>query len=223
MPLPFCFPLQLCCQLFLGLIGDLFPGLDCPRERYPSFNDAVEQALSEAGCQALEIQVDKVVQLYETLMTRHTTMIVGPTGGGKTIALGTLCRAQTIANLPTKQFIINPKAIPVSELYGMLDPTTRDWTDGLLSNIFRDMNRPVPEGRDERRYIVYDGDVDAVWVENMNSVMDDNKVRPPQLDDFSDSIPRSDPFVFQMSRSAAPDFAEWRAYPAQLSDMLDAL
>ena len=50
----------------------------------------------------------------------------------------------------------------------MLDPATRDWTDGLLSNIFRDMNKPVPEGKDERRYIVYDGDVDAVWVENMN-------------------------------------------------------
>ena len=72
--------------LFRGLIGDLFPGLDCPRVRYPSFNDAVEQAITEAGYQLLDIQIDKVVQLYETLMTRHTTMIVGPTGGGKTVA-----------------------------------------------------------------------------------------------------------------------------------------
>ena len=31
--------------LFLGLIGDLFPGLDCPRVRYPKFNDAVEAVL----------------------------------------------------------------------------------------------------------------------------------------------------------------------------------
>eukprot|EP00965_Chrysotila_dentata_P111998 3703750-Pleurochrysis_carterae.AAC.2 len=110
------------------------------------------------------------------MMTRHTTMIVGPTGGGKTVCLTTMARAQTSLNLPTKMHIINPKAIPISELYGELDPTTRDWTDGLLSNIFREMNKPVPEGRDERRYIVYDGDVDAVWVENMNSVMDDNKL-----------------------------------------------
>ena len=64
---------------------------------------------------------------------------------------GSLARAQTIMGVPTKQFIINPKAIPVSELYGMLDPATRDWTDGLLSNIFRDMNKPVAEGKDERR------------------------------------------------------------------------
>ena len=31
--------------LFSGLISDLFPGLACPRVRYPDFNDAVEEVL----------------------------------------------------------------------------------------------------------------------------------------------------------------------------------
>ena len=62
------------------------------------------------------------------------------------------------------------------ELYGVLDPLTRDWTDGLLSKIFREINKTVDSGRDERRYILFDGDVDALWIENMNSVMDDNKI-----------------------------------------------
>uniref|UniRef100_A0A8C2AJS1 Dynein heavy chain 10, axonemal-like n=1 Tax=Cyprinus carpio TaxID=7962 RepID=A0A8C2AJS1_CYPCA len=155
--------------LFLGLISDLFPGLDCPRVRYPSFNDAVEDTLQEN-----KYIVDKVVQMYETMMTRHTTMVVGPTGGGKSVVINTLCQSQTRLGLLTKMYSLNPKAMSVIELYGILDPVTRDWTDGILSNIFRDINKPTD--KKERRYILFDGDVDALWVENMNSVMDDNKL-----------------------------------------------
>ncbi|GAB0196984.1 dynein axonemal heavy chain 10 [Grus japonensis] len=160
--------------LFLGLISDLFPGLDCPRVRYPNFNDAVEQVLEEGGYVVLPVQVDKVVQMYETMLTRHTTMVVGPTGGGKSVVINALCQAQNKLGLLTKLYTLNPKAMSVIELYGILDPTTRDWTDGVLSNIFRDINRPTD--KKERRYILFDGDVDALWVENMNSVMDDNKL-----------------------------------------------
>uniref|UniRef100_A0A3Q2PNV9 Dynein axonemal heavy chain 10 n=1 Tax=Fundulus heteroclitus TaxID=8078 RepID=A0A3Q2PNV9_FUNHE len=160
--------------LFLGLISDLFPGLDCPRVRYPNFNDAVEQILEDNKYLILPIQVDKVVQMYETMMTRHTTMVVGPTGGGKSVVISTLCHAQTKMGLHTKLYPLNPKAMSVIELYGILDPDTRDWTDGILSNIFRDINKPTD--KKERRYILFDGDVDALWVENMNSVMDDNKL-----------------------------------------------
>ena len=160
--------------LFLGLISDLFPGLDCPRIRYPQFNDAVESSLLEKDYQVLEQQVDKVVQLYEVMMTRHTCMIVGPTGGGKSVVLRALCDAQTKLGLNTKTFTINSKAMSVIELYGILDPVTRDWTDGVLSNIFREINRPTE--KKEKRYIVFDSDVDALWIENMNSVMDDNRL-----------------------------------------------
>ncbi|XP_058491324.1 dynein axonemal heavy chain 10 [Solea solea] len=160
--------------LFLGLISDLFPQLDCPRVCYPKFNDAVEQILQENKYVILPNQVDKVVQLYETMMTRHTTMVVGPTGGGKSVVIRTLCQAQTRMGLQTKVYPLNPKAMSVIELYGVLDSDTRDWTDGILSNIFRDINKPTD--KEERRYILFDGDVDALWVENMNSVMDDNKL-----------------------------------------------
>lgn len=76
--------------------------------------------------------------------------------------------------MTTKLYTMNPKACSVIELYGILDPITRDWTDGLLSNIFREINKPTE--KNERKYILFDGDVDALWVENMNSVMDDNKL-----------------------------------------------
>lgn len=66
------------------------------------------------------------------------------------------------------------QACSVIELYGILDPVSRDWTDGLLSCIFREINKPTD--KNEKRYIMFDGDVDALWIENMNSVMDDNKL-----------------------------------------------
>lgn len=158
--------------LFLGLVGDLFPGLNCPRVRHAALSDAVEGELEGTGYQVLTgsgQQVDKVVQLYETLLTRHTTMVVGQTGGGKSVILNALAKAQTAIGVPTRLSVLNPKAQSVAELYGTLDKDTRDWTDGLLSNIFRELNRPIAGDRDERRWIVFDGDVDAVWVENMNS------------------------------------------------------
>lgn len=168
--------------LFLGLISDLFPALDCPRVLQKALKNAVVEELEKEGFHhndeaTFNLQVDKIIQLYETMLTRHTVMVVGPTGGGKTVVIQTLAKAQTKAfRLNTKLFTLNPKALHVSELYGVLNPVNRDWKDGLLSKLFRELSSPLKPDQNEARYIVFDGDVDALWVENMNSVMDDNKL-----------------------------------------------
>ena len=123
-------------------------------------------------------QINKVVQLYETMLTRHTTMVVGPTGAGKSVIINTLKESLWLeTGYATKIRVINPKAITINELYGILDPESRDWTDGLLSKTFRECNQSdFLNGKWERWWILYDGDVDAVWVENMNSVIDRKSV-----------------------------------------------
>ncbi len=45
--------------------------------------------------------------------------------GGKTVVLNTLAAAQTQMGMKTSLYIVNPKAISVIELYGTLDPLTR--------------------------------------------------------------------------------------------------
>lgn len=73
--------------------------------------------------------------------------------------------------------MINAKSITLMELYGVMDPDTRDWTDGLLSKVYINSNAPPEVGAAPlRNWIMFDGDVDAIWIENMNSVMDDNRI-----------------------------------------------
>ena len=53
-------------------------------------------------------------------------------------------------------------------LYGTLDPTTREWNDGLFTHILRKIVDDVRGESSKRHWIIFDGDVDPEWVENLN-------------------------------------------------------
>jgi dynein heavy chain len=49
---------------------------------------------------------------------------------------------------------------------------TGEWTEGLISDLVK---KALEKTGDMKEWIVFDGPVDALWIENMNTVLDDNK------------------------------------------------
>ncbi|KAJ3322044.1 hypothetical protein HDV06_003645 [Boothiomyces sp. JEL0866] len=121
--------------------------------------------------------LEKVLQLQSIQEINHGVMVVGKSGTGKSTAWKTLLKAlERIEGKEARHFIIDPKAIPKDKLYGWMDSTTREWTDGIFTKIIRKV-LVDDRGESAKRYwIVFDGDVDPEWVENLNSVLDDNKM-----------------------------------------------
>ncbi len=76
----------------------------------------------------------------------------------------------------SQQYEIDPKAIAKEQLYGILDPTTLEWTDGVFTSSLRMIIDNVCGEVNKLHWIVFNGDVDPEWAENLNSVLDDNKM-----------------------------------------------
>ena len=97
-------------------------------------------------------------------------MLVGPTGGGKSCNLRVL--EETLGSLKdqgikgfayekVKIYQLNPKSITMGQMYGEFDPNTMEWRDGIMSTMYRQATVDSPE----RKWILFDGPVDAIWIE----------------------------------------------------------
>ena len=165
--------------LFNAIIGDLFPDTEIKSPDYGELESSLREVIRKEDLIPVESFINKVIQLFETLEVRFGTMIVGPATSGKSTCYR--CLAKTLTDLRTResrnpsfqkvQFqVLNPKAITMGELYGEYN-ATNEWKDGLASSIIREYCKKEDMSR---RWVVFDGPVDSLWIENMNTVLDDN-------------------------------------------------
>ncbi|XP_023013028.2 dynein heavy chain at 16F isoform X2 [Leptinotarsa decemlineata] len=168
--------------LFQGILSDLFPGIELPVPDYGVFQNTIIDCMVAQNLQPELCMINKIIQLYETMIVRWGVMLVGPTGGGKTSILNTLNKTLTQMHTlgiegsyfrPVRTYTMNPKAVTAGELYGEVNPFTLEWRDGLMGIMMR---TAVGFTTEEHQWIICDGPVDAVWIENLNTVLDDNKM-----------------------------------------------
>lgn len=154
-----------------------FPGVEYVPANFEKLEQAIREIAREQHHVDSEMWVTKALQVHQIQSIHHGVMMVGKSGSGKSSAWKVLLQAlQRIEGVEGVSHIIDSKVMSKEALYGNLDSTTREWTDGLFTGILRRIIDNLRGEDSKRHWIVFDGDVDPEWVENLNSVLDDNKL-----------------------------------------------
>ena len=172
--------------LFEGIVSDLFPGVELPKVNREQMEAVLLEKVGKHGLQATPYFKRKFYEIFEMMIVRHGFMVVGEPWAAKSTALKLLAEVLTTLHerFPddsrwTKVYytIMNPKSILMGQLYGQFDPVSHEWTDGVLAISYRNYAATPPKigNPEDRKWVWFDGPVDAVWIENMNTVLDDNK------------------------------------------------
>ena len=166
--------------IFLGLVIDLFPKVESPKQTDPAITAALNEVLDDVETPFVrdehDVFVAKCLSLAELFSVRHCVFVLGAAGSAKSCVWQALAKAQTNIGHgggKTAFATLNPKAVSSNELYGYIHPTTKEPNDGVIAKIMRDFSKSEAPGF---KWVVLDGDIDAEWIESMNTVMDDNKV-----------------------------------------------
>ena len=160
--------------LFLALLNDLFPAHDTTSSNDISLEEKMTDSIHQQRLQPVDTWQRKLMQVDDAVKVRHGIMVIGPSGVGKSMLLKVLAGAlSSNGGVPHKLVKINPKAMRAEELFGETEAMSGEWINGVFSAIWAKYNN---KERKDIAWIICDGPVDSLWIENLNTVLDDNKI-----------------------------------------------
>ncbi|KAL7268764.1 dynein heavy chain [Rhizina undulata] len=164
-------------EIMKTIEAESFPGVEYIPGNLSKLEEAIRKIANDQKLVVTDTWMTKILQLYQIQTIHHGVMMVGDSGSGKSGAWKVLLQAlQQVEGMEGVYHIIDSKVMSKEALYGSLDSTTREWSDGLFTSILRKIVDNLRGEDSKRHWIVFDGDVDPEWVENLNSVLDDNKL-----------------------------------------------
>jgi len=155
--------------IFSERLESIFPGSEVAKMEDDNLKNELIKICATENLVAGNVWMQKILQLKQVLDMRHGVMLVGPSGSGKSSALRVLMKGlEKINEKKGNVHIIDPKAMDKEGLYGILDGTTMDWTDGVFTSLLRGILSNQRGEADQQHWIIFDGDVDPEWAENLN-------------------------------------------------------
>lgn len=157
----------------------------------PELEVSIAKVVSDQKLVLDSVFVEKVRQLHSLLQHHCGVIMVGETGSGKSTVWKVLFDAMKLVasklqttfsnSIPIRSSltVVDAKLLSTKQLYGSLDPLTREWTDGLFTKTLRSIAEERPSKLEKSfplHWIVFDADVDPDWIETLNSVLDDNRI-----------------------------------------------
>ncbi|KAF5340848.1 hypothetical protein D9758_016604 [Tetrapyrgos nigripes] len=156
--------------LLTNLLADVFPGIEYMPVDLDALRENIFKVCQERRLVTGDRWIAKILQLYPIQKIQHGLMMVGPSGSGKTNAWQVLLAAlERLDGIEGVSYVIDPKAMHKDDLYGTLDSTTWEWNVGLFTHVLCKIVNDVRGESGKRHWIIFDGDVDPEWVENLNS------------------------------------------------------
>ncbi|KTW31656.1 dynein heavy chain [Pneumocystis jirovecii RU7] len=156
-------------QNLLEIEKELFPNINYIPTNLNELEEKIKKVSTAEKLLLSDDWIIKILQLYQIQSIHYGVIMVGSSGTGKSKVWTILLKSlETLTGIEFVYHIIDPKVFSKEVLYGSLDPITREWTDGLFTNIIRKIVNNLHREQLKKHWIIFDGDIDPEWAENLN-------------------------------------------------------